>query len=63
MKYLGVMNFIWIIGICGEDNYDEDMDYYIDGVVWFVNENMILYEYDFFGEGELYFLEVYEKYY
>lgn len=32
-KYLGVTNFIWITGIRGEDNYDEDTDYHIDGAV------------------------------
>ncbi len=53
-KYLGVTNFIWITGIRGEDNYDEDTDYHIDGAARFVNENTILYEYDPFGEGEPY---------
>ncbi len=47
-KYLGVTNFIWITGIRGEDNYDEDTDYHIDGAARFVNENTILYEYDRF---------------
>ena len=53
-KYLGVTNFIWITGIRGEDNYDEDTDYHIDGAARFVNENTILYEYDPFDEGEPY---------
>ena len=62
-KYLGVTNFIWITGIRGEDNYDEDTDYHIDGAARFVNENTILYEYDPFGEGESYLLEAHEKHY
>ena len=62
-KYLGVTNFIWITGIRGEDNYDEDTDYHIDGAARFVNENTILYEYDPFDEGEPYLLEAYEKHY
>lgn len=41
-KYLGVTNFIWITGIRGEDNYDKDTDYHIDGAARFVNENTIL---------------------
>ncbi len=35
LKYLGVTNFIWITGIRGENNYDEDTDYHIDGAAWF----------------------------
>ncbi|MFF2879559.1 agmatine deiminase family protein [Bacillus toyonensis] len=62
-KYLGVTNFIWITGIRGEDNYDEDTDYHIDGAARFVNENTILYEYDPFGEGEAYLLDAQEKHY
>ncbi|MGE7866018.1 agmatine deiminase family protein [Bacillus paramycoides] len=62
-KYLGVTNFIWITGIRGEDNYNEDTDFHIDGAARFSNENTILYEYDPFREGEAYLLEAYEKHY
>ncbi|GGE61755.1 agmatine deiminase family protein [Priestia taiwanensis] len=62
-KYLGVTNFIWITGLRGEDNYDEDTDFHIDGAARFTNENTILYEYDPFGESEAYLLEAHEKHY
>ncbi|WP_152392951.1 agmatine deiminase family protein [Paenibacillus guangzhouensis] len=62
-KYLGVTNFIWITGIRGEDNDNEDTDFHIDGAARFSNENTILYEYDPFGESEAYLLKAHEQHY
>lgn len=62
-KHLGVTNFIWITGLRGEDNYNEDTDFHIDGAARFSNENTILYENDPFGESETYLMEAYEKHY
>jgi agmatine deiminase len=39
------------------------MDFHIDDVACFSNENTILYEYDPFGESKVYLLEVYEQHY
>ena len=62
-KHFGVDNFIWITGIVGEENGDEDTDYHIDGAACFTNKNTILYEYDPFKEDKDYLLEAYDKHY
>ncbi len=62
-QYLGIKNYIWITGIVGEENGDEDTDYHIDGAACFTNQNTILYEYDPFKEDKAYLLEAYDKHY
>ena len=61
--HFGVTNFVWISGILGEDNKDEDTDFHIDGAARFTDANTILYEADPFGESEPYILEAMEKHY
>lgn len=62
-KYFGVSNFVWITGIRGEDNGDEDTDFHIDGAARFANKNTVFYEYDPFGIAEDYLAEAHEKHY
>ena len=60
-KYLGTDNFIWIDGINGSDNHDEDTDFHIDGAARFVSKNTIICEYDPFDDEDELLHNLYEK--
>lgn len=60
-RYLGISNFIWITGLLGAENLDEDTDFHIDGAAAFTDQNTVLYEYDPFHEDKDYLLVAYKK--
>lgn len=62
-QYLGIKNYIWVSGLLGEENGNEDTDFHIDGSARFTDKNTIVYEWDPYFEDEDYLLTAYEKHY
>ena len=62
-EYFGVTNFVWITGLKGEDNNNEDTDWHIDGAARFSDAETIMYKYNAAGNDEGFYLAALEKHY
>jgi len=62
-KYFGVTNFVWITGLKGEDNNNEDTDWHIDGAARFSDAETIMYKYNPLGNDEDFYLAALDKHY
>ncbi|MCL1983307.1 MAG: agmatine deiminase family protein [Clostridiales bacterium] len=62
-EYFGVTNFVWIAGLRGEDNNNEDTDWHIDGAARFAGAETIMYKYNAAGNDEEFYLAALEKHY